>query len=66
MGWGVLRMPFAPEPFVTHTGSNTMNLAMIFLQPARDWAMVLATNIAGRRADATLRELAAALYARFA
>lgn len=65
LGWGVLTMPFAPEPFLTHSGSNTMNLAMIMLQPAREFGMVLATNVGGKGADAALRAVAADLYGRF-
>lgn len=29
LGWGIATLPFAPEPFLTHTGSNNLNLAMI-------------------------------------
>jgi CubicO group peptidase (beta-lactamase class C family) len=62
LGWGELRLPFSTLPFVTHTGSNTMNLAFIMLQPAHDFAMVAMTNIGGTRADAGLREVVAKLY----
>ena len=48
-----------------HTGSNTMNLAMIMLQPAREFGMVLATNVGGTGADAALRAVAEDLYVRF-
>lgn len=65
LGWGVLTMPFAPEPFLAHAGSNTMNLAMVMLQPARGFGMVLATNVGGKGADAALRAVAADLYGRF-
>jgi hypothetical protein len=30
-------MPFACEPFLTHAGSNNMNLATIMLRPEQDW-----------------------------
>jgi hypothetical protein len=65
LGWGILGMPFSTEPFVTHTGSNTMNLAMVFLQPRLDFAMVMATNAGTKKADAMLRQVAEALYTRF-
>jgi hypothetical protein len=58
-------MPFAREPFLTHSGSNTMNLAMIMLQPAREFGMVLATNVGGKSADQALRALAEDLFERF-
>ncbi len=65
LGWGILLMPFAREPFLTHTGSNGMNLAMIMLQPARDFGMVLTTNVGGKGADAALRAVAEDVYGRF-
>jgi CubicO group peptidase (beta-lactamase class C family) len=65
MGWGVASLPFASEPFLTHTGSNTMNLAMVMLQPARDFGMVLATNVAGKKADEGLKAAAGEIYGRF-
>jgi len=64
LGWGVLKLPYAREPFVTHTGSNTLDLAVIMLQPSQDFAMVLATNVGGTKADQALRT-AAELYKRF-
>ncbi|WP_137180263.1 serine hydrolase [Roseomonas sp. AR75] len=65
LGWGILGMPFSTEPFVTHTGSNTMNLAMVFLQPRLDFAMVMATNAGTKKADTMLRGVAEALYTQF-
>jgi CubicO group peptidase (beta-lactamase class C family) len=62
LGWGILTLPFSKEPFITHTGSNTLNLAMVMLQPQHDFAMVLATNRGDKRADAALRDAAATLY----
>jgi len=65
LGWGVLSMAYSPEPFLTHGGSNGMNLAFIMLQPPRDHAMVMATNVGGAKADAALRTLAEELHGRF-
>jgi CubicO group peptidase (beta-lactamase class C family) len=65
LGWGVVTMGFAREPFLTHTGSNTMNLATIMLQPAREFGMVLTTNVGGHGADEALRALAQDAYERF-
>lgn len=62
LGWGILTLPFSKEPFITHTGSNTLNLAMVMLQPQHDFAMVLATNRGDKQADAALRDAAATLY----
>jgi CubicO group peptidase (beta-lactamase class C family) len=65
LGWGIASMPFAHEPFLTHSGSNTMNLAMIMLQPAREFGVVLTTNVGGKSADQALRALAEDLFGRF-
>jgi len=66
LGWGIVSVPFSPEPFVFHGGSNEMNLANIMLQPRHDLAMVMMTNVGGPKADEALRALAEDLYRRFA
>ena len=66
LGWGQLAVDWAPEPLLYHGGSNQKNLAHIWLEPRRDFAMVLATNIGGSQADAALFALAPELYAKFA
>jgi hypothetical protein len=55
----------SPQPFLTHAGSNEMNLASIMLQPDHDFAMVLMTNVGGTKADTALKALGAALYKDF-
>ncbi|MGG5821739.1 serine hydrolase domain-containing protein [Falsiroseomonas sp. HW251] len=65
MGWGVVRQGYSTEPFVTHTGSNGMNRAVAYLQPALDFAMVLATNCSDAPADEAHGQAAVALYRRF-
>jgi CubicO group peptidase (beta-lactamase class C family) len=66
-GWGFVRYPFAPDrTLLSHNGSNQMNLANITLDPERDVAIVIATNIGGTRADAALMQVLAALHGRFA
>ena len=65
LGWGVLKLPYARESFVMHTGSNTLNLAVIMLQPSQDFAMVLATNVGGTKADQALKAGVEELYNRF-
>lgn len=64
LGWGEIRPDWAYGPLLTHTGSNTKNLAMIIVEPGRDFAMVLMTNIAGEKADAGLKALSRELYKR--
>jgi hypothetical protein len=43
-----------------------MNLAMIIVQPTRDFAMVRATNVFNMNAGTALRNVAEQLYKRFA
>jgi len=66
LGWGIVSVPFSPEPFVFHSGSNEMNLANIMLQPRHDLAMVMMTNVGGPKADEALKALAEDLYRRLA
>lgn len=64
-GWVTIALPFAREPFLFHGGSNEMNIAYILLQPKFDFAIVMATNIGGLKADEALKELGKELYTRF-
>jgi len=66
LGWGQVHVDWAPEPLLYHGGSNQKNLAHIWLEPKRDFAMVLVTNIGGSKANEALQALASTLYARFA
>jgi CubicO group peptidase (beta-lactamase class C family) len=65
LGWGMMNLPYAPEPVLAHAGSNQMNLASIMVQPEPDFAMVLMTNVGGPQADRALQALAEELYQRF-
>lgn len=66
LGWGELTVAWAPTRLITHSGSNTKNLAQIWLDPQKDFAMVLVTNIGGTKADEALNALAPELYKNFA
>jgi CubicO group peptidase (beta-lactamase class C family) len=66
LGWGTLQTDWAPEPVVTHTGSNTANLATAMFWPRTDFGFVMMTNISGQPADEALKKLSAALYKEFA
>jgi CubicO group peptidase (beta-lactamase class C family) len=66
LGWGELTVDWAPEPLLYHGGSNTKNLAHIWIEPKRDFAMVLVTNVGGQKANDALMALAPKLYASFA
>jgi CubicO group peptidase (beta-lactamase class C family) len=66
LGWGHVSEDWATGPLLHHTGSNTMNLAHIWVEPKRDVAIVLVTNISGAKADEALFALAPKLYAKHA
>src|SRR5687768_7254735 len=51
MGWIVLdNQPWAGGPALTHGGSNTMWMAVVWLAPAKDFAVVVACNQASDKA----------------
>lgn len=66
MGWGEKPVDWAPEPLIYHGGSNSKNLAHVWIEPKNDFAMVLLTNIGGTKADEALNTLAPVLYKNFA
>lgn len=66
LGWGELHPEWAPYPLLYHGGSNGMNLAKIWIDKKRDFAIVMATNISGRKADEALQALVFELYKAFA
>ena len=67
LGWGeVDGVEWASKPLVHHAGSNGKNIAQIWLDPDRDFAMVMMTNVSGPKADEAFRALAPDLYRRFA
>jgi CubicO group peptidase (beta-lactamase class C family) len=65
LGWGQITEDWAAEPPITHTGSNTMNLATAMFWPGTDFGFVMMTNIGGAGADAAFKKLAAWLYKSF-
>lgn len=66
LGWGEVYPDWAPYPLLQHGGSNTMNLAKIWIDTKRDFAMVMITNIGGEKADEALNALVVELYKAFA
>lgn len=62
LGWGVVDTTLAPYPLLQHTGSNTKNLASVWIDPKKDIAIVLTTNRAGQPAEEALQRLATDLY----
>jgi hypothetical protein len=43
-GWLVVERDWAGGKALTHSGSNTMNLAVAWLAPSRDFAVLVVTN----------------------
>jgi CubicO group peptidase (beta-lactamase class C family) len=46
-GWRVVQRPWAGGRVLTHNGTNTMNYAVMWVAPERDFAVVAATNAGG-------------------
>jgi hypothetical protein len=65
LGWGELTVDWAPTLLKYHSGSNGKNLAQVWLNPQRDFGMVLVTNIGGEQADQAFQALAPELYKKF-
>jgi len=63
LGWVVSQPAWAAGPWLFHDGSNNRNLARVLVDPQRDIALVLTTNIAGPRATAALDALEPQLHA---
>jgi len=66
LGWGETFPEWTQKPLLSHAGSNGMNLAHIWINAQEDYAMVLTTNIGGKKADEALRAIAKELYKRYA
>jgi hypothetical protein len=58
-------MDWSPGPLLSHGGSNTKNLAYIWVEPKQDLAFVTVTNIGGPKASDALNALAPELFTRF-
>jgi CubicO group peptidase (beta-lactamase class C family) len=65
MGWGVTKRGWAGGTTLTHTGSNRLWFAVMWVAPAKDAAFVAATNVAGRDAEKACDEAVASLIGRY-
>jgi CubicO group peptidase (beta-lactamase class C family) len=66
LGWGEMNFDFSPNPIILHTGSNGMNLAQILLDPKKDFAVVVLTNIAGPKSSDGIKALVKVLFEKYA
>jgi CubicO group peptidase (beta-lactamase class C family) len=60
-GWLVTDRPWANGTVYTHAGSNTMNYAVVWMAPKRDFAVLVTTNQGGEAAAQGTDDAAAAL-----
>ncbi len=62
-GWGISRRPWAGGKVLSHSGSNTMNLAVCWLAPQKRFGIIACTNKAGPEAAKACDEAVSALVA---
>ena len=63
-GWMAVERPWGGGTVLTHSGCNTMNFAVAWLAPKRDFAVIVCCNQGGGDAAKACDEAAAALIAR--
>lgn len=51
LGWVTAERPWGGGRVLTHSGTNTMNFAVMWVAPERDFAVVAATNAGGAEAE---------------
>jgi len=61
LGWLVTQRDWGGGTVFTHAGSNTMNYAVVWISPLRDFAVLVCTNQGGAEAAKACDEAAAAL-----
>jgi CubicO group peptidase (beta-lactamase class C family) len=57
-GWGFHERPWGGGTVLAHAGSNTMNYAVVWMAPARDFAVLAVTNQGGDAAETACDEVA--------
>jgi CubicO group peptidase (beta-lactamase class C family) len=65
LGWCEAYFPWSTESFVWHNGSNNMNLAHIYIQPKKDFAMVIMANMSNPKTEEAFGRLAEGLYKKY-
>jgi CubicO group peptidase (beta-lactamase class C family) len=61
LGWGTAQRDWGGGTVLTHAGSNTMNFAVVWMAPLRDFAVLVVTNQGGDTAAKACDEAAAAM-----
>ena len=65
LGWLVVQRGWADGTTLTHAGSNTMFYTVIWIAPKKDFAVVVATNLGGDKAEKGCDETAWMLIQEF-
>jgi CubicO group peptidase (beta-lactamase class C family) len=65
LGWGAISLQNCPESFIGHEGSNGMNVALILIQPAHDFGLVIMTNVGGNKAEEAVHAVSEEICRRF-
>jgi CubicO group peptidase (beta-lactamase class C family) len=63
-GWLVVDRPWGGGTVYSHAGSNTMNYAVVWMAPLKDFAVLVVTNQGGPQAETGADEAASALILR--
>jgi CubicO group peptidase (beta-lactamase class C family) len=64
-GWGFTDRPWAGGVALTHSGSNTMNYAVVWMAPRKDFAVLTVTNQGGDPAAQACDEVSLACINRY-
>jgi CubicO group peptidase (beta-lactamase class C family) len=64
-GWGTAHRGWGGGRVYTHAGSNNMNYAVVWMAPHRNFAVVVATNQAGKVAPKACDDAAAAIIRKY-
>ena len=64
-GWITAPRPWAKGNALTHAGSNTMNFAVVWAAPKRQFAVMVMTNVAGEGVSAKVDAIVFALIQKF-
>jgi CubicO group peptidase (beta-lactamase class C family) len=60
-GWVIVQRPWAGGTAITHSGSNNMNFAVLWLAPERKFGFAVVCNQGGDKASAATDQMAAAV-----
>lgn len=65
LGWGIHDRPWAAGKALSHAGSNTMNYAVVWISPQKNFAVLAATNRGGDGAPEGLDKLCGLMIRKF-